>query len=68
MSGEPYEPGGIEEAEELMELTTIFHEWETGKTSTDADAPEGFINPAAMDAWAADSIEAREAMKDGAFE
>ena len=51
-----------------MELSTIFHEWETGKKAD--DVPDGFINPAAMDAWAADSIEAREEseMKEGAFE
>jgi hypothetical protein len=50
-----------------MELESIFHEWETGKKSG-ADEPEGFVNPAAMEAWAADSIEAREALKAGAFE
>lgn len=51
-----------------MTLESIFHEWEYGKEDT--GEPEGFINPAAMEAWAADSIEARqeEAMKAGAFE
>ena len=51
-----------------MAMDSIFHEWEHGKPKP--DAPQGYINPAAMEAWAADSIEARqeEAMKAGAFE
>lgn len=51
-----------------MTLESIFHEWEHGKEDT--GEPEGFINPAAMEAWAADSIEARqeEALATGAFE
>ena len=53
----------------MLTLESIFHEWEHGKPAEN-DGPEGFINPAAMEAWAADSIEARqeEAMKAGAFE
>jgi len=49
-----------------MDLEAIWHEWEHGKAPT--DGPEGYVNPAAMDDWAADSIETREAMKAGAFE
>lgn len=48
-----------------MELSAIFHEWEYGPT---VKPQEGYINPAAMDAWAADSIETREAMRAGQFE
>jgi hypothetical protein len=50
----------------LIELEAIWHEWETGKPAT--AEPEGYVNPAAMDDWAADSIEARQALKAGAFE
>jgi hypothetical protein len=49
-----------------MELEAIFHEWEHGKPA--AAEPEGYVNPAAMDAWRIDSIEARQEMKAGAFE
>ena len=49
-----------------MMLESIFHDWEHG--TTPLAAPEGYVNPAAMDAWAADSIEARAALKAGQFE
>lgn len=48
-----------------MELLAIWHE---DDHAPQAHAPEGYVNPAAMDAWAADSIETREAMKAGHFE
>ena len=49
-----------------MELESIWHEWEHGPPAATA-APEGYVNPAAMDAWAADSIEMKAERK-AAFE
>lgn len=46
-----------------MDLFAIWKEQEGGSTATAAH--EGYVNPAAMDDWAADSIEARAAVKGG---